>query len=56
MLPNRRAVLVLAAAPQPVGQPVAMGFPRLSPCERVMTKARPVAAMAILALFATASC
>jgi cytochrome c-type biogenesis protein CcmF len=27
MLPNRRAVLVLAAAPQPVGQPVAHGLP-----------------------------
>src|SRR5216684_2331413 len=27
MLPNRRAVLVLAAAPQPVGQPVAQGLP-----------------------------
>jgi cytochrome c-type biogenesis protein CcmF len=27
MLPNRRAVLVLAAAPQPVGQPVATGLP-----------------------------
>ncbi len=34
MLPNRRAVLVLAAAPQPVGQPVAHGLPARNKWER----------------------